>query len=232
MIASIALGAALSGLAGPGAVEVTVYNQGFGFVKEIRELNLSAGRQVVRIEDVPSTIEASSVGIRNLTDPMAFEVLEQNYQYDLISPIAILNKSVGAKVRFIRTIGNQKDVLEGTLISSPTSVVSTGDGSQMQYNGMVIRTDDGRIVLSPSGEVEVQKVPEGLISKPTLLWDLDVAKAGQNEYSTLLGLFDRGLHQQRHELPGLFLGGTGLVRHVTDQLCLGHWHMCLLLLEV
>lgn len=161
--------------------EITVYNQGFGLVKETRVLNLKEGRQSVAVEDVASQIETNSVGIRSLTDPDGFTVLEQNYQYDLISPLAILNKSVGQKVKFIRTIGQQRDVLEGILISSPTSIVGSPDGSSQQtYNGMVIRTDDGRIVLSPSGEVEVTSVPAGLISRPTLLWDIEAAKAGQN----------------------------------------------------
>ncbi len=44
---------------------------------------------------------------------------------------------------------------------------------------MVIRTDDGRIVLNPSGEIEVREVPAGLISKPTLFWDVEAARAGQ-----------------------------------------------------
>ncbi len=181
MILSITLAAAMSGFVGPQANEVTVYNQGFGLVKETRVLDLKEGRQSLSVEDVAARIEPNSVGIRSLTDPDGFTVLEQNYQYDLISPIAILNKSVGQKVRFIRTIGNQRDVLEGTLISSPTSVIGNADGSSQQtYNGMVIRTDDGRIVLSPSGEVEVSTVPPGLISKPTLLWDIESAKAGQN----------------------------------------------------
>jgi hypothetical protein len=45
---------------------------------------------------------------------------------------------------------------------------------------MVIRTDDGRIVLNPSGEIEVREVPAGLISKPTLFWDVEAAKGGEN----------------------------------------------------
>lgn len=166
---------------GPTQTELTIYNQGFGLVKELRQLTLKAGRQTVAIEDVASLIESSSVGFRSLTNPKGVNILEQNYQYDLINPQAILNKSVGKKVRFIRTIGNQRDVLEGTLLSSPTSVVSSPDGrNQSTYNGMVIRTDDNRIVLDPTGEVEVQEVPAGLISKPTLLWDLDAEKAGEN----------------------------------------------------
>jgi hypothetical protein len=73
-------------------------------------------------------------------------------------------------------------VLEGTLISSPTAIVGDqSGGNQMTYTGMVIRTDDGRIILNPVGEVEVLQVPPGLISKPTLLWDLEAAKAGENQ---------------------------------------------------
>lgn len=177
----LALSAALAvaPISGP---EITVYNQGFGFVKEVRELQLKAGRQTIEVQDVAAQIEPTSVGIRSLTDPKSFEVLEQNYQYDLINSQAILNKSVGKRIRFVRTIGNQKDVLTGILMSSPTAIVgTTGQGGEQTYNGMVIKTDDGRIVLDPTGEVEVESVPDGLISMPTLLWDLEAVNAGPNQ---------------------------------------------------
>ncbi|HSI71591.1 MAG TPA: hypothetical protein VK934_00320, partial [Fimbriimonas sp.] len=165
----------------PVANEVTVYNQGFGLVKETRSLNLKSGRQTVAVTDVASMIEPATVAIRSTTDPNSISVLEQNYQYDLISPIAILNKSVGQKVRFMRHFGSQVETLEGTLISSPTAVVGTPDGGNMQtYNGMVIRTDAGRILLNPTGEVEVLTLPAGLISQPTLLWDIESTRAGEN----------------------------------------------------
>ena len=182
MFITIALTAVMAQSAST-ATEITVYNQGFGFVKELRDINLAIGRQMVKVEDVASMIDPSSVGIRSNTDSNSFEVLEQNYQYDLISPQAILNKSVGKRVRLVRTLGNQKDVIEGTLLSTPNAIVGSAEGSnQNTYNGMVIRTDDGRIVLDPVGEVEVQQVPDGLISTPTLLWDLNAAKAGQNTF--------------------------------------------------
>lgn len=173
--------------------EVTVYNQGFGLIKETRTLNLKAGRQNVSVEDVASMIEPSSVSVQSLTDKGSLRVLEQNYQYDLISPTAILNKSVGQKVRFVRQIGSQREVLEGTLISAPTAIVGTPEGGNMQtYNGMVIRTNDGRIVLNPTGEVEVSSVPAGLISKPTLMWDLEADKAGENRVE--LSYLTRGIN--------------------------------------
>jgi hypothetical protein len=163
--------------------EVTVYNGGFGFVKEVRTLNLQKGIQTVPIEDVAAQIETNSVGIRSLTDPNSFAVLEQNYQFDLINAMAILNKAVGGTIRLHRVLPNgTKEVLEGTLMSSPTAIVNTGDGgSGMTYNGMVLKTADGRIFLNPSGEIEVQSIPEGMISRPTLLWMLDSDRAGPNQ---------------------------------------------------
>ena len=176
----------------PSQTELTIYNQGFGLVKELRQFDLKKGRQTISIEDVAALIEPTSVGFHSLTDLKAFTVLEQNYQFDLINPQAILAKSVGQKIRFIRTIGNQKDVLEGTLLSSPTSVVANpGGGSESTYNGMVIRTDDNRIVLDPTGEVEVKSVPPGLISRPTLMWDIEAEKAGSN--SVELSYITQGL---------------------------------------
>ncbi len=165
----------------PSQSELTIYNQGFGLIKEVRNLKLKQGRQEIAIEDVASMIDPTSVSFHSLTNKDAFSVLEQNYQYDLISPLAILNKSVGQKIRFVRTLGNQKDVLTGTLLSSPTAIVANpGGGNQNTYNGMVIRTDDNRIVLDPTGEVEVTSVPNGLISRPTLMWDINAQNAGDN----------------------------------------------------
>ena len=181
----LAIGAAVAiAQASAKPTEVTVYNGGFAFVKEVRDFDFKAGEQNVDVTDVASQIEPNSVGIRSLTDPGSITVLEQNYEYDLISPQAILAKSVGKHIRFIRTLGDKKDVLSGVLLSAPTSVVNTGGGmggGEMAYNGMVVRTDDGHIVLNPVGEVEVETVPEGLISQPTLSWMVDADKAGPNQ---------------------------------------------------
>ena len=96
------------------APELTIYNGGFGFVKEIRTLNLRQGLQEVAIEDVAASIEANSVVFRSLTDPNSFAVLEQNYQFDLINTMAILNKAVGSVIKLHRTLPNGgKEILEG-----------------------------------------------------------------------------------------------------------------------
>jgi hypothetical protein len=182
MLISVALSLALVQQQAPSFNEITIYNQGFALVKEDRVLPLKTGRQTIAIENVAAQIEPSSVGFHSITNKDSFQVLEQNYQFDLISPIAILNKAVGSKIRFIRVLPNAtKEILTGTLVSSPTAVVgSAGDGSYQTYNGLVMKTDDGRIVLNPTGEIEVDSIPEGLISRPTLLWDIQASQAGDN----------------------------------------------------
>ncbi len=179
MIVATTIAALIASTAGS---EVTVYNQGFAFVKEIRQFSLKEGRQTLSVGDVASQIETNSVGIKSLTDPGSFEVLEQNYQYDLINTMSILNKAVGSKIKFHKVLPDgKKEVVEGILMSSPTAI--TGDqygNSQQTYNGMVIKTADGRILLNPTGEIEVASIPEGMISKPTLIWDVVANKPGMN----------------------------------------------------
>ncbi len=189
------------------STEVTVYNQGFGLVKEERTLSLSSGRQLVKVEDVASRIEPTSVSIKSLGDKDAFTVLEQNYQYDLISPMAILAKSVGKRVSFTRSVGNTRETLTGVLLSSPATVVAgTGSDQATTYNGLVIKTDDGRIILNPQGEIVVLEIPEGLISKPTLLWDLEAAKAGQAKVE--LSYLTQGIDWEADYVVNLAPGGA------------------------
>ena len=183
VLALLTASAVIANLPRPGEIgpEVTVYNQGFGLVKEVRTLQLKNGRQLISIADVPSMIDATSVSIRSLTQPGSFDVLEQNYQYDLVNVQSILNKSVGGRIRLIRHFNSNREVLEGTLESAPTAIVAGQDGgSTMQFNGMVLKLDDGHFILNPVGEVEVLAMPEGLISLPTLVWDLESRRAGEN----------------------------------------------------
>ena len=179
----------MSAMLAPGSTEITVYNQGLGFVKDIRSVKLHKGQQIVNVEDVAQLIDATSVGFKCLNNPGSISVLEQNYRYDLISPQAILEKSVGKRVRFTRSMGNTKESVQGVLLSSPTSVVNTGNGSEYSYNGLVIKADDGRIILSPQGEIDVMEMPAGLISRPSLVWELESEKdqTAQMELSYLTG---------------------------------------------
>lgn len=157
--------------------EVTVYNGGYSFIKEIRTLGLKAGNQTVEISNVPSTIDPTSVAIEDLTTPNGFDVLEQNYRYDLISPEAILAKAIGQQVTLIQSVNGKEQSLTGTMLAAP-NLVTSNSGFGQTYVGMVLRTADGSIILNPAGELIVKSIPDGLISKPTLVWDLNSKQAG------------------------------------------------------
>ena len=163
-----------------GSSELTVYNQGFALVKEPREITLKKGVQQVVVEDVAQTIEMSSVGIRSVSAPGSFSVLEQNYKYDLIDAEAVLAKAIGKKIAFTRVLPDgSKERFTGILMSAPREALPN-EGSTT-YNGMVIKADDGRIILNPTGEIEVSETPAGMISKPSLVWTLDSKTAGLNK---------------------------------------------------
>ena len=84
------------------AVSITVYNQNFGLVREIRTLDLPSGRIALEYGDVASGIQPETVYIRPIGGG-PLQVLEQNYQFDLLSPQKLLEKYVGRTVNVYRT---------------------------------------------------------------------------------------------------------------------------------
>lgn len=163
-------------------INLTVYNQNFGLVKDVRNVELKTGVNYLRFADVAAQIDPTSVSFLSLTAPNSVAVREQNYQYDLIDPTTILSKSVGKTLKF-RHYPESGPVREftGVLINSPRATVSdTSGNTSVRYQGLVIKTADG-IILNPSGEIELAELPPGLVSKPSLFWKLEVDKAGQHK---------------------------------------------------
>lgn len=137
------------------SVAVTVYNNGLGLVREVRKIPVPAGTGELRFMDVAAQIKPETVHIRPLAGDLA--VLEQNYEYDLLSPAKLLEKQVGREVELVRLNEKTKEdeVVRATLLST--------------NNGLVYRAGD-RILLNPKGEVRLTRVPDDLIAKPTLVW--------------------------------------------------------------
>lgn len=163
-------------------INLTIYNQNFGLVKDVRTVGLNTGINFVRFADVAAQIDPTSVSFVSLTAPNAVVVREQNYQYDLIDPTTILSKSIGKTLKF-RQIGPGGAVREftGTLLNSPRATVADpSGGSNVRWQGLVVKTPEG-IVLDPAGEIELAELPPGLISKPSLLWKLESTKAGEHQ---------------------------------------------------
>jgi len=149
---------------------VTIYNGNLGLVKDTREARLPAGMSEVQFADVAAQIDPTSVHLKSLTDPAGLRILEQNYEYDLLSAQKLLEKYVGKKVRLYQGNGTY---LEATLLST--------DGPVFDINGAIHMGHQGQIVFPA--------LPENLVSKPTLLWLLrNAATAPQRvEASYLTG---------------------------------------------
>jgi len=88
-------GVLTTGLEDQTGVAVTIYNVNLGLVKDQREIKLAKGMGEVRFMDVASQIIPTSVHIKSLIDPDSMQVLEQNYEYDLLNPQKLFDKYVG-----------------------------------------------------------------------------------------------------------------------------------------
>jgi hypothetical protein len=139
-------------------VGITVYNQNFGLVREVRTVDLSAGRTALEFRDVSEQIEPQTVAIKGMGGQL--HVLEQNYRYDLLSPQKLLEKYVGKKVKIYRWNEHtgKDDVYDA-------EVLSVANGTVMRINGEITYDFPGRIAFP--------EIPQNLIAKPTLVWLLD-----------------------------------------------------------
>jgi hypothetical protein len=154
-----------SGAAQREDLAVTIYNENLGLIKDTRRLPLTRGQMPLRFGDVASQIDATSVSFRSLSDAKGVSVLEQNYEYDLITPGKLMDKYVGKTVE-IRTVaddGKPGPIVRATLIST--------------NEGYVYRIGD-KIHLQPPGQVILPDLPADLVAQPSLVWLLDVNKGG------------------------------------------------------
>jgi hypothetical protein len=114
--------------------------------------------------------------LRSLSHPGALALLEQNFDFDLLTPQKLLEKYVGRQVRVFRV--NQKTGEE----SFETATVLAASG------GVVMRIGD-RIETGLPGRIVYDSVPANLRDRPTLVSELDVARGGPQavELSYLTG---------------------------------------------
>ncbi len=148
-------------------VEITVYNQNLGLVKDRRTISLSEGLNNVPFEDVAALIDPTSVHFKSLSHPEETRVVEQNYQFDLVNQDRLLQKYLDKEIVLVRYDENGREIERraGTLLS------------QQGGQPAVVRFGD-QIVVNPPGVVVLPKLPEGLITKPTLVWTIETGKAG------------------------------------------------------
>jgi hypothetical protein len=130
---------------------ITIYNGNLGLVKDVRETRLPVATGEVQFMDVAALIDPTTVHLKSLTDPSGLTILEQNYEYDLLSSQKLMDKYIGRKVRLYNSDGTYN---EATLL--------TTNGPVFEINGQIHLGHSGRIVLPA--------LPDNLVAKPTLVW--------------------------------------------------------------
>lgn len=147
------------------SIAVTVYGSGIALIKERRRAALVRGRNVLALESVPSAMMPESVAL--VVDDL--RVVERRFDFDLLTPDAILKRSVGRKVGVVRThpTTGEESIERATVVSVA--------------GGVVLKGADGRIWTGVPGRLVFDQLPDGLRARPTLLAVVDAPAPGRHD---------------------------------------------------
>lgn len=140
------------------AVAVTIYNNDLALVKDQRQIQLANGVGRLALRDVSARIRPETALLKSLTG--AFRVLEQNFDFDLLTPQALLQKFVGREVEVVTT-----NPATGVERREPAEVLAASSGAVLRLNDRIETGLPGRIVY--------RDVPANLRDRPTLVVELD-----------------------------------------------------------
>ena len=170
---ALAITLALSGQALAAGTEgqrlaLTIYNQDLALVQDTRSLDFTAGRARLEFADVSASIRPETVTLA----ATGVDIVEQNFDFDLLTPEKMMEKAVGRQVQIVRTNpGNGMEVTETATVLSVN-------------NGVVLKIGDRIEVLRADGaptRVIFDKVPENLRARPTLSVNVQSNSGGRRD---------------------------------------------------
>ncbi|MBC7780244.1 MAG: DUF4139 domain-containing protein [Proteobacteria bacterium] len=140
---------------------------GYAVVRHLREMVLTRGRNVQRFTDVAALIDPTTVSFESLTDPAGTRVLDQSFQFDLISAQRLLERYLEREISVDQVRGTAVETFDGVLLST--------------QGGLTLRRPDGSIRILPGhAGIRLPELPGGLITRPTLVWSLDAQRAASH----------------------------------------------------
>lgn len=149
-------------------VALTIYNQGSALVRDRRQFALTTGLNEIAFDDVAASMDPTSVLFKALDHPLQVGILEQNFQYDLVGATALLQKYLGQTITVVTQDGQ---TTRGKLLSGRDS--------------LILQDSSGQVNVISSSAIQgfsFPDLPEGLISKPTLAWQLNSDRSGQEAF--------------------------------------------------
>ncbi len=148
---------------------VTVYNSNIALVRDVRHLRLPEGAIDLRYMDIAAQVNPATVHIVSLTAPKELNVLEQDYEYDLLSPEKLLQKYVGKELTMVRVVTDNNSTKE---VPVKALLLADNEGPVWKVGNEIITGMGADRYVFPD-------LPENLYSKPTLVWLLDNRRAGE-----------------------------------------------------
>jgi hypothetical protein len=144
---------------------------GFGVVRETRKVNLKEGSNTISFDDVAAFIDPTTVGFSDLSH-QGTSVQSQRFEFDLVSPAKLYERYLGREVRVFSN-EHPEQAISGVLLAA----------NQGQF---VLDAPHGITVLPEAGSrVELLgQLPGGLLTKPTLMWQLEAKEAGEHTIRT------------------------------------------------
>lgn len=152
-------------------LRLVIYNNNFAVVRQRREFTFQDGLNSLKLTDIASAIDPTSVTFQSLSAPAAVSVIEQNYEYDLINTTNLLKRYIDKNIR-LTIKGSGADVareLIGTL-------------SALTQEDLILHTKSSGIEVIDRASVEtisLKELPAGLVTKPTLIWLINAKKSGK-----------------------------------------------------
>ena len=153
-----------------GNVAVTIYNGNLALVQDTRQLDIPGRRTRIEFPDVSAQIRPETVSLSG----DGIEIIEQNFDFDLLSPQAMMEKAVGQTITLVRT-----NPANGQETRERATVLAVN-------NGVVLRIGDRIEVLRDDGlpvRVIFDKVPENLRARPTLSVTMESNRGGSRPVS-------------------------------------------------
>jgi hypothetical protein len=149
-----------------GEVAVTIYNNDLALIQDRRQLTIPAGRSRQEFPDVSAQIRPETVTLTGND----VGIVEQNFDFDLLSPQALMQKAVGETITLVRT-----NPATGAETRERARVLAANGGVVLQIGPRIeVLRDDGLPV-----RVIFDRVPENLRARPTLSVTIQSQAAGR-----------------------------------------------------
>src|SRR6266849_5417363 len=152
-------------------LNVTVYNSNIALIRDVRQLSLPGGLFRLKLMDIAATVNPATVHFRSLNEPDKLNVLEQNYEYDLLEPAKLLHKYVGKEVTLTRTYQDS-----GTTKHEEVKATLLADN-----NGPVWKIGNDIVTGMYAESYRFPEVPANLFDRPTLLMSLENSGARKHQ---------------------------------------------------